>query len=409
MSPSNSDTIEAPALTADSILEALNDETDDVIPETTEESSPKDDLLADKSTKTDKDDDSEDKEKIELSEDEDDEEPDTELRTPVRRKEILAKYPTLFKDFPYLESAYYREQQFTELLPTIDDAKEAVEKSQALDKFEGDLFKGSPESILKSVKENNQAAFEKIVDNYLPALRQVDERAFNHVIMDTLKSTIVAMITEARDSSNQDLQNAALILNQFVTGSSKFVAQGRYSKGSEKADESPENDLNKERQEFLQEKFESAKDELDTRTTNVIKSTISQHIDPKGAMSDYVRKTAVKDAIERTEEALRNDSRFRVTMNKLWEKSYKENFSKSSLDAIKSAYLSRAKSVLPAVIQKSRNDALKGMGKRVTSEKDTVDRKPMVSSGRAASSTNSKDAQDKPKRGESTYDFLNRD
>ena len=36
--------------------------------------------------------------------------------TPVRRKEILAKYPKLFKDFPYLEKAYYREQQFTEVL-----------------------------------------------------------------------------------------------------------------------------------------------------------------------------------------------------------------------------------------------------------------------------------------------------
>src|SRR6185436_17783046 len=58
-----------------------------------------------------------------------------ELVTPVARREILKKYPTLFKDFPYLEKAYYREQQFTELLPTIDDAKQAVAKSETLDKF----------------------------------------------------------------------------------------------------------------------------------------------------------------------------------------------------------------------------------------------------------------------------------
>src|SRR5262245_51212983 len=48
-----------------------------------------------------------------------------ELVTPVRRREILKKYPNLFKDFPYLEKAYYREQQFTELLPTIEDARNA--------------------------------------------------------------------------------------------------------------------------------------------------------------------------------------------------------------------------------------------------------------------------------------------
>src|SRR5881396_2432670 len=63
-----------------------------------------------------------------------------ELVTPIPRREILAKYPQLFKDFPYLEKAYYREQQFTELLPTIEDAKIAVEKSSILDKFENDVM-----------------------------------------------------------------------------------------------------------------------------------------------------------------------------------------------------------------------------------------------------------------------------
>jgi hypothetical protein len=50
----------------------------------------------------------------ELKEIEEELEPPTEeqleLVTPVRRKEILTKYPNLFKDFPYLEKAYYREQ-----------------------------------------------------------------------------------------------------------------------------------------------------------------------------------------------------------------------------------------------------------------------------------------------------------
>src|SRR6188508_1980225 len=57
-------------------------------------------------------------------------EEDLELTTPVRRKEILAKYPKLFKDFPYLEKAYYREQQFTEINPTIEDARVASEKAK---------------------------------------------------------------------------------------------------------------------------------------------------------------------------------------------------------------------------------------------------------------------------------------
>src|SRR5215471_8169350 len=121
-----------------------------------------------------------------------------ELVTPVRRRDILKKYPNIFKDFPYLEKAYYREQQFTELLPTIEDAKAAVEKSKVLDRFESDVTSGNTETILRAVKETSPDAFLKIVDNYLPTLAKVDEKAFFHVIGNVTKHTIINMVNEAR-------------------------------------------------------------------------------------------------------------------------------------------------------------------------------------------------------------------
>ena len=38
-------------------------------------------------------------------------------------------------------------------------------------------------------------------------------------------------------------------------------------------------------------------------------------------------------------------------------------FDKESTDRIKSAYLSKAKTLLPSVIKKARNDALRGLGR----------------------------------------------
>ena len=73
-----------------------------------------------------------------------------ELMTPVSRREILKKYPNLFKDFPYLERSYYREREYTELLPTVEDAKLAVEKSQILDAFEQDVANGNIQTILST-------------------------------------------------------------------------------------------------------------------------------------------------------------------------------------------------------------------------------------------------------------------
>src|SRR4030095_17039531 len=56
-----------------------------------------------------------------------------QLVTPVRRKEILKKYPNVFKDFPYLEAAYYRDRQFTEVFSDLDNAKEALGKAESFD------------------------------------------------------------------------------------------------------------------------------------------------------------------------------------------------------------------------------------------------------------------------------------
>lgn len=398
-------------ITPQSILNVLNDESDEKETKSDDKTEDKNEPEVKPLKLADEDDEKteDDEEKVELSEDEDDEteeEPVDELITPPRRKEILAKYPQLFKDFPYLAAAYYREQQFTEILPTIEDAKEAVEKANSLTKFEADLMKGSNQSVLKSVRDNDEAAFARLVDNYLPSLKNVDERAFNHVVGDVINSVIYTMAQEAHANSNEKLQEAALILNQFITGSSQYKPKGKFS-GNTMQTEEAKSEVSQERQQFLQEKFESAKEELDTRTTNVLKSTVSQHIDPKGVMSDYVKKNAIKESIEQLESTLASDSRFRVVLNKLWEKAAKDGFSKSSQDAIKTAYLSRAKSLLPSIIQKSRNEALRGMGKRVVDNKETNSVRKTESNTRSVST--SKADTKIPARNVKTIDFLNQD
>jgi hypothetical protein len=84
------------------------------------------------------------------------------------------------------------------------------------------------------------------------------------------------------------------------------------------------------------------------------------------------------------------------------------------VDKIRSAYVSKAKTLLPSVIKKARNDALRGMGKRVKDDDDTTDestrKKGPVPSGRPRSQSSNtgkiKEAKDIPS-GMSTLDFLN--
>ncbi len=329
-----------------------------------------------------------------------------ELVTPVRRREILKKYPELFKDFPYLEKAYYREQQFTEILPTIEDAKTAVAKSETLDRFEADLVSGKTDTILSAIKEENPGSFHKIVDDYLPALGRVDQQAYLHVIGNVIKHAIVGMVQESNRTSNETLKSAAQILNQYTFGSSKFDPPTNLAKPETEGDKKPD-ELETRKQEFVRQQFETSRTDLNTRLNNSLKSTIEANIDPKDSMTDYVKRNAVREANEQLGTLLEQDGRFKVIIDRLWENAFKHNFSKDSTDKIRSAYLSKAKTLLPSVIKKARIDALKGMGKRVSESTDSSDDSPKAKS-QPRDKSDTKKSGEVPK-GMRSIDFLMQD
>lgn len=335
-----------------------------------------------------------------------------ELVTPVRRRDILKKYPELFKDFPYLEKAYYREQQFTEIHPTIEDARESKEKAETLDRFETDLVSnGNTITILKTVKEENPASFAKIVDNYLTDLQKVDEPAFQHVASNLIKHTIISMAREAKNSNNEQLGVAAQILNQFMFGSSEFIPPQKMSKSEDNKDSEKEKQLTEREQKILERDFNSALTDLNTRVNNTLRNTIDAHIDPKNSMTEYVKKNASRDALNMLSEAIGRDTRFKALADKLWEAAIKAGFTQESKDRIKSAYVARAKTLLPTVITKARNDALRGMGKRTESNEDPDNRGPVTPGRPRSQNPNSgkvSKASEIPK-GMSTLDFLSQD
>ncbi len=328
-----------------------------------------------------------------------------ELITPVRRKEILKEFPDLFKKFPYLERAYYRDQKFTEKFPTMEDADAAVEAKHTLDRMEADVMGGNTELILRAVKEQNPEGFARIVDEYLPTLARVDEKAYFHLLGNINKHLIITMVREARRSGNEALQSAAQILNQFVFGTSDFQPPQPLSRP--RTEDGREKQISEREQQFVQQQFESARDDLNTRVNNTLRNTIDLNIDPKKTMTDYVRKNASREAMEMLESVLSKDARFIAIRDKLWEAAFNSNFSRESVERIKSAYLSRAKTLLPTVIKKARIDALKGIGRR-SGEEERVDKTPVTPGRPRSDSSGGKitKASEIPK-GMRTIDFLN--
>lgn len=337
-----------------------------------------------------KDDDEEQSLEDELEEDLSEEEVDDEkleLALPISKKAVLAKYPNLFKEFPDLEKSYYRERAFTEFCPNPADAKDAVEARDTLNSFEEDLHKGNTENILASVKQRDIKAFNKIVDRYLPNLAKVDKDAYHHVVGNIIKSTVLQMIQEGKSGENEALGVAAQILHQFVFATNKFEPITNLSETNNEEDPRLA-EIDKREKDLTERQFNTNRDSLDKKVENILKATIDKNMDPKDSMTAYVKGHAVREAQEELGKLIDKDSRFKSILDKLWERAFSSNFSTESMDKIKTAYLSKAKTLLPLVIKKHRNEALKGLGKRVSSEEDS-DRKGPLPAGKPRTSTSS--------------------
>jgi hypothetical protein len=345
----------------------------------------------------------EDTEKLDLTSDE-----DIDVAAPPRKKEILKEYPELFKKFPFLEKMMYRDRQYNELFGSFDDAKEIAERSEIFSSFEQQLLAGNTSEILREVKETDKKAFDTIVDDYLPTLAKVDKEAYFHVVGNLNRRLIMEMVQEANDTNNDDLKQAALLVNQFVFGTSKFTAP---SNRVEKKTDDAKDEVEQERLNFVKERFESARDELQTKVDNVLRSTISDYIDPKQIMTAYVKKNAVTDAMRILSNSIASDSSVVKNLDTLWRTAFNTKFSKDSLSKIQSFYLSKAKGNLKNAILKARAEALKDLAPRVKKETDEEEEETTRQIRRqpATGRPSQPKGKNEMKKGESVTDFFMRD
>jgi hypothetical protein len=333
-----------------------------------------------------------------------------EVVTPAKRKDILKAYPDLFKKFPYLEKAYYREQQFTEIHGTIEEAKQAKADQQTLHAYAKDVIEdGNVTNVLKLIRDGNPEKFNEVADSYLDHLYEVDKIAYHHVTGNVVKQIVMSLYQAGKESGDEELLRAALAVNKQVFGTSKYTPPQRLAADKPAAESEKETQISQREREFVERQIKTTANEISTRVNNSIKSYIETNIDPKGSMSDYVKTKAMGDAMEKITELMGKDARFSSIMDKLWEKSAKDNFSEESKTAIRRALLAKAKSLLEPVVKSSRNTALKGMGRKSTADEPDDEVQP---ERQRMKRTNESRSDSKPKSqttrsNKSSYELLN--
>ncbi len=341
-----------------------------------------------------------------------------DLMEAPRRAQILKDFPELFKKYPYLEHAYYRDQKYTEIFPTPRDAQEAQDKATALDNFETAVMDGQLGKVFESVRNSDQNAFYKMVDNLMVDLGKIDEAAQVHVITNVGKHLVQRMLEESQNQGQEVLKHAAIIFNQFLTGSSAVQPSTKLAKDEPKQDDT----VLQERHQFLQERHTVTREDIITKLDGKITATLNKKLDPNDSMSEFVRDAAINKAKREVQSLISKDTRFNTLMKQAWTRALRSNYSRGDVDYIRQQYENKAASLLPSIINKVRSQALKGLAKRTngSSESDEQveirepNKRGPVAPGRSAAPTNSgsKDARELARaipKAKSTRDFLMED
>jgi hypothetical protein len=335
------------------------------------------------------------------------EEDELEYKDIPKRQLILKEFPELFKKFPGIEHAIYREQRYSEIFPTVGDAESAKATVEDYNKFESSLLSGNLEDILSSVKSSDDKAFSKITSGYLQTLQKVDQTAYFNTINHVVKNTLATVFNAGKQNNDEQLQIAAQLINRFIYQTTN-VQPSIGPIANQQQEDPREAELRNREQEFAKNQLNIAVNEVSGRTEGVIKSTIDKHLDPKGLMTPYVKRNAITDIMKEVDKQIGEDTRFKSILDKLWENSFRDGYSEQSKLRIRNALLSKAKTILPEIIQRVKGDALKGQASRSRDAAETTDRKPLAQ-GRPASNTPSKSDKNSVPRGMKTLDFLMQD
>lgn len=303
-------------------------------------------------TKKDDENDEEDKGKEDK---EDDEEVPEFLATRPTFAEVSKKYPNFFKDFPDMKHVIGREMEYSKLFPTVDDAGEAKENSEAYQFLETQFARGDAKELLGTMKDADTNAYTKFVGEFLPSLAQSDTDSYFKIVSPVMHGLLNQVYTDA-ESTDENLKNAVLVLSKHLFKDPNVVTKPPVK--TQLTTENKNNNNESESVKFRRERFNEAQTNVSNESLELIQESIyseiaSQFPDKKIPENlDEMIVDIIESGVRKINTDLKADESYMSMMNSLWGRAFKSSFTGDWKERIINAYLSRAKKLIPVVSRK---------------------------------------------------------
>lgn len=287
--------------------------------------------------------------------DEDEGEDDGELEASDSLFQELKKIDkNIFKKLPDLRHALFREEKFTQIFPSVEDAESASKKAQVLDAFEEDLASGNSEPLFKAFSGNKEQ-LETFAASLIPTIEKLDKNLYTNILAPEFKKALRAAIR----SGDQRLEVSAKNLHWFIFGHMD-VDKDEGLKFEAKKDPREEA-LTKREKEIAKRQQESFTNDVAGTARNRALKIIRKGFEGSD-MSEFMQGKLAEEAYSRLTKSLDRDVRYSGHMRGLWQKAASDGFTTEGKDRILAAFLSRAKVLIPKFRQEVLAEAKLNVG-----------------------------------------------
>lgn len=292
---------------------------------------------------------------------EEDETPDTESEEETTTEEptrlswqlMKEKYPELAKNKDFRE-LYFRDKAFTEVFPTVADAKEAATKAEQLDVIDQVLVDGDVDTLFTNI---NTDVLKNISTKILPALYKANKDYFALAARPIVLNMLHSAGEKIKQSGDKNLEISFRNVVRVITGKSELPPV------VPDATENPAvmaeiNKLKQTRDNILKDQERSFVTSADKTVMKRIESLIIEGLDPKKELNDFSRKAVIRETIADVRRTLITDEGFKTKIKGLQRLAARANFPEEYKTRIIAASLDRAKKLIPVLRNKHRTAAL---------------------------------------------------
>jgi len=251
--------------------------------------------------------------------------------------------PELFKKVPELKQIIFREQEYTNVFPTVKEAKEALDTLQTFQEFNEDIGNGNSAKLIGALETVGKDALNSFLANFLPTVQKHSKDLYLQVVYPEIKKALKAAIK----SGDERLEVSAKNLHWFIFGDHDI--DGKVGLEPKEKD-GRESELEERERKFEEKQFTSFAKDVAVTGKSRVERVISRAFEESG-LSSLMQKKLVEEIFTRVDEIISKDVRFQGNNNNLWKQAKNNGFTSNWKDSIINAYLSRAKLLIPKVRQ----------------------------------------------------------